>query len=59
MYSKTISHRARKSSTCSCINDIITLTIDLKISPPGRPIASGIGTLTETFQVLSIPFYNA
>ena len=29
------------------INDIITLTNDLKIFPPGRPIVSGIGTLTE------------
>ena len=29
------------------INDIITLAKDLKIFPPGRPIVSGIGTLTE------------
>ena len=29
------------------INDVITLAKDLKIFPPGRPIASGIGTLTE------------
>ena len=41
------------------INDIITLAKDLKILPPGRPIVSGIGTLTETFQVSSIPFSNA
>ena len=29
------------------INDIITLAKDLKIFPPGRPIVSGIVTLTE------------
>ena len=29
------------------INDIITLAKDLKIFPPGRPILSSIGTLTE------------
>ena len=29
------------------INDIITLVKDLKVYPPGRPIVSGIGTLTE------------
>ena len=29
------------------VNDIITLAKDLKIFPPGRPIVSGIGTLTE------------
>ena len=29
------------------INDIITLAKDVKIFPPGRPIASGMGTLAE------------
>ena len=29
------------------ISDIITLAIDFKIFPPGRPIVSGIGTFTE------------
>ena len=29
------------------INDIITLAKDLQFFPPGRPIVSGIGTLTE------------
>ena len=33
------------------INHIITLAKDLQIFPPGRPIVSGIGTLTENISV--------
>ena len=34
------------------INDIITLAKDIKIFPPGRPIVSGIGTLTVNISSL-------